>query len=148
MKFPGIFSRLGASRGNMLVIGTGYGIYALSLLLQGDRWSRTPAYHNLLAIMPAWGWGAAFGAVAALLLAALGFYGNRALSVAALTAAAAITVPWTLAFLVRWLTNNSTTPETWVSWAVNAYLLARSAVLLDYREVLVPSRRRQDGDGA
>lgn len=131
----------------MLVIGTGYAIYALSLLLQPARWSRTPAYRNLLAILPAAGWGVVFAVVSALLFAAVACYGKRWLSVTALTAAAAITVPWTLAFLVRWATNDATTPETWVSWSVNAYLIARTAVLLDYREVLVPSRSGEAGDG-
>jgi len=138
---------IGASRANMTVIGTGYGIYALSLLLQGARWSRTPAYSNLLAIMPAPAWGLCFACVSAALLAAVAAYRMRWLSVAALTAAGIITLAWTLAFIVRWATNDSTTPETWVSWAFNAYLLARAAVLLDYREVLVPSRPRDAEDG-
>lgn len=131
----------------MLVVGTGYGIYSLSLMLQGIRWSRTPAYRNLLAIMPAAGWGIAFGVVSALLFAAVAVYGRRLLSVAALTAAGVITAGWALAFVVRWITNGSTTPETWVSWAFNCYLLARAAILLDYREVLVPSRSGGHGDG-
>ena len=139
---------LGASRSNMLVIGTGYGVYALSLLFQPTRWSRTPAYHNLLAIMPAPAWGLCFALTSAALFAAVAVYRMRWLSVAALTAAGVITLAWTLAFLVRWATNDSTTPETWVSWAVNAYMLGRAAVLLDYREVLVPSRASErEGPG-
>ena len=141
---------LGSSRANMIVIGAGYAVYALSLLLQPLRWSRTPAYHNLLAIMPAPGWGACFAAASAALLAAVFLYRQRWLSVAALTAAGVITLAWTLAFIVRWATNDSTTPETWVSWAVNAYVLGRAAILLDYREVLVPSRasEREGPDGS
>lgn len=138
---------LGAARSNMLVLACGYGIYALSLLLQGVRWSRTPAYRNLLAVMPASAWGICFAVVSAALFSGVRWHGARWPSVAALTAAAAITVPWTLAFVVRWATSDSTTPETWVSWATNAYLIARAAILLDYREVLVPSRRRGAGDG-
>lgn len=138
------FRTLGASRANMLVIGAGYGIYALSLLLQPERWSRTPAYRNLLVILPASGWGLCFAGVSAALFAAVAAYRMRWLSVTALTAAAIITLAWTFAFIVRWATNSSTTPETWVSWAVNAYLLVRAAILLDYREVLVPSRDSKD----
>lgn len=137
---------IGASRANMFVIGAGYGIYALSLLLQGARWYRTPAYHLLLVPLPASGWGVCFAAVSGLMFAAVCRYGWRWLSVTALTMAAVITAAWTLAFLVRWATSDNTTPETWVSWATNAYLLARAAVLLDYREVLVSSRRSgEDG---
>jgi hypothetical protein len=138
---------LGASRANMVVIATGYGIYALSLLFQGARWGKTPAYHLLLTVMPQAGWGACFAAVTVALVAAVRLPAIRWLSVAALTAALIITVAWTLAFLVRWATSGSTTPETWVSWAVNTYLLARSAVLLDYREVLVLARRGEPADG-
>lgn len=139
---------LGAARANMLVIGIGYAIYALSLLLQGSRWERTPAYRNLLLILPQWGWGAFFAAVAAMLLAATALPGRRWLAVAALTAGLAITIPWTLAFIVRWATSTNTTPETWVSWATNAYLLTRAALLLDYKEVLIPSsRQRHQRDG-
>ena len=141
---------IGASRANMIVIGAGYCVYALSLLLQPARWNRTPAYHNLLAIMPAPAWGLCFALTSAALLAAVAVYRMRWLSVAALTAAGVITAAWTLAFVVRWATNGSTTPETWVSWAVNAYVLGRAAILLDYREVLVPSRasEREGPDGS
>jgi hypothetical protein len=133
--------RLGATRANMLVIAFAYGIYALSLLLQGQRWAKTPAYHDLLAVMPQAAWGACHAAASAALFAAVVFRRERWLSVAALTVALVITVPWTLAFMVRWATSDSTTPVTWVSWAVNAYLLVRAAVLLDYREVLLRSLR-------
>ncbi len=139
---------IGASRSNMIVIGLGYGIYALSLLFQPLRWSRTPAYHNLLALMPATAWGLCFAGVSAALFAAVAAYSMRWLSVAALTGAGIITLAWTFAFVVRWATNDSTTPETWVSWAVNAYVLGRAAVLLDYREVLVPSRSSDRETGA
>ncbi len=51
---------------------------------------------------------------------------------------------WGLAFVIRWLTSASTTPETWVSWAVFDYLVVRALVLLDYLEIRVP-RERADG---
>lgn len=136
---------LSPARAHMTVIGTGYAVYALSLLFQPVRWNRTPAYHNLLAIMPAPAWGACFAVIAAALAAAVAFPRVRWVAVTALTAALAITLPWTGAFVVRWLTNDSTTPETWVSWAVNAYLIIRAAILLD-REVTA-AREGQGGDG-
>jgi hypothetical protein len=115
----------------MLVIGTAYAVYALSLLFQPARWSKTPAYHNLLAIMPAPAWGIVFAVIAAAMAGAVAFPRRRWLAVIALTAALAITLPWTGAFVVRWATSDSTTPETWVSWAVNAFLIIRAAVLLE-----------------
>ena len=56
---------------------------------------------------------------------------RRWVSILAITAAGMVTVGWGAAFMVRWLTSTSTTPETWVSWAVFGYLLVRAAALLD-----------------
>lgn len=127
----------------MTVIACGYGIFALSLIFQGERWGRTPAYRNLLAIMPQSAWGACFAVVAALLAAALARRRWRWLSVTALTAAFMLTTGWGLAFVVRWATSDSTTPETWVSWACFDYLILRAIILLDFEEVRVP-RAGQD----
>ena len=51
----------------MLVIAVAYGVFAVSLLFEPARWGRTPAYHNLLVIMPQAAWGVIFAVVAALL---------------------------------------------------------------------------------
>jgi hypothetical protein len=122
----------------MLVIGAGYLIFGLSLLLQPRRWSSTPAYHDLLIIMPQRPWGAIFTVTAALLAAAVRQAGPRRLAVTALTVAIMLTTTWAGAFVVRWLTSPNTTPETWVSWLVFDWLLIRSAALLDYEEVRIP----------
>lgn len=136
---------LSPARAHMTVIGAGYAVYAVSLLFQPLRWSRTPAYHNLLAIMPAPAWGGCFAVIAVAVAGSVAFPRVRWLAVIALTAALAITLPWAGAFVVRWLTNDATTPETWVSWAVNAYLIIRAAILLD-REGAA-ARERRDADG-
>lgn len=134
--------RLIGARANMLVIAVAYAILAASLLLQGARWGKTPAYLNLLEIMPQQGWGAVFAVIAALLLAAVWRFRLRWLSVTALTCAFMLTTAWGGAFVVRWLTSSSTTPETWVSWFVFDYLVIRAVALLDYEEVKIPR-----GDG-
>lgn len=135
---------LGAPRANMLVIGTVYGVFALSLIFQSSRWAATPAYANLLAIMPQQAWGSGFAVVAALLGTAIWRHEHRWLSVTALTLALAITATWCTAFVIRWLTSSATTPETWGSWFVFGYLLVRSLLLLGHdEEVRAPS---QDGD--
>jgi hypothetical protein len=115
-------------------------VFACSLAFQPARWSATPAYKDLLLIMPARPWGACFAAVTILLTGTLAAPARRWLSVLALSAALAITLTWCAAFLVRWLTSDSTTPETWVSWAVFAYLLLRALIA---GEVRVPSRRNR-----
>lgn len=134
-------------RPNMIVISIAYATFAASLTFQPRRWSSTPAYRNLLAIMPQQAWAAAFAVVAGLLAAAVIWHSLRPLSVIALSAGLAITATWCAAFIVRWLTSSSTTPETWVSWAVFGYLLLRALTLLGYEEVKVPSWRGKRGHG-
>lgn len=132
---------------NMRVIGGAYAIYALSLIFQSARWSRTPAYHNLLIIAPAQAWGAAFAVSSALLFAGAHWRSWRPLPRVTLGAAMVITAVWTTAFVVRWATSGATTPETWVSWAINMYLLLRAWVLLNVREVAIPERPSPGGGG-
>jgi hypothetical protein len=131
----------------MLVVGITYGIFALSLIFQPARWAATPAYRNLLTIMPQRAWGAVFAVVAALLGSAVSRYGWRWLCVLALSAGLAITTFWATAFVIRWLTSASTTPETWASWAVFDFLLLRALSLLGYREVPAPPLHEGTGSG-
>lgn len=126
------------ARPNMFVIAAAFGIFSLSLLFQGKRWASTPAYHDILAIMPQSAWGGIFAGVTVLLAGAVRCPHWRWLAVTALTAAFMVTTCWALAFVVRWLTSPNTTPETWVSWMVFDYVLIRAAGLLDYREVKIP----------
>lgn len=131
----------GASGAHMLIMGIAYLIFSLSLLLQGNRWHRTPAYRNLLIIMPAATWGVIFGGVAVLLLAAAYRPRPAALAFAAILLAFMLTTCWDIAFIVRWATSGSTTPETWVSWVLFDYVLLRAGMLIDKergRETLLP----------
>jgi hypothetical protein len=116
---------------HMLVMGLTYAIYSLSLLLQPLRWHRTPAYHNLLLIMPAQTWGALFGGSAVLLLASA--YQRRVhwLAYTAILLSVTLTSAWDVAFIVRWATSSSTTPETWTSWAIFNYVLVRAGMLIE-----------------
>lgn len=119
----------GGTRVNMLVIAGAYAVFAVSLIFQPARWAATPAYANLLAIMPQQAWGAQFAVVAAFLAVAAAARGrHRWLTVIALSLGLAITTTWVAAFVIRWLTSASTTPETWVSWAVFEYLLVQALV--------------------
>ena len=96
------------------------------------------AYANLLAIMPQRAWGTLFAVTAVMLGTAVRLYSWRWLSVTALSFGLAITTTWLAAFIIRWATSSSTTPETWVSWAVFEYLLIRALASLGYKEVKVP----------
>jgi hypothetical protein len=139
--------RLGAARANMAVIAVAYGVFAVSLLAQPARWGLTPAYHDLLEIMPQDVWGVMFTVVSVLLAAGAYLHrrrGFRWLPVTALSAALAITTCWCAGFVVRWATSPDTTPETWVSWAIFDFILLRALALLDYEEVRVPAPSRPD----
>jgi hypothetical protein len=134
-------------RANMAVIAAAYAVFAVSLLVQPRRWALTPAYHDLLEIMPQNAWGVCFAVAAGLLAAAAIRHGVRWLSVVALSAGLAITTTWCAAFVVRWLTSSSTTPETWVSWAVFDFLLMRALAGLGSEEVKIPSWHNRNSRG-
>lgn len=126
---------------HMLVMGLTYAIYSLSLIFQNVRWHRTPAYHNLLIIMPAPTWGALFGGSALLLLTSA--YQRRVhwLAYTAILLSVTLTSAWDVAFIVRWATSASTTPETWTSWALFDYILVRAGMLIQ-------SERKQEAPPA
>lgn len=134
---------LGATRSNMVVIAVAYTVFAVSLLAQPARWALTPAYHDLLEILPQDVWGVMFAVVSALLAASVCLHHRRRrlrwLPVTALSAALAITTCWCAGFVVRWATSPDTTPETWVSWAIFDFILLRALLRLDYEEVRVPA---------
>jgi hypothetical protein len=116
---------------NLLVMSAAFIVFGLSLALQPHRWASTPAYHVLLEIFSAHAWGGLFLASGVTLGAAAWPFPRRWLTVAALMLAMALTAGWMLAFVVRYLTNPDTTPETWVSWAVFGFLLLGAASGLD-----------------
>jgi hypothetical protein len=145
---------LTAGRLNLSVMSAAYAIFGLSLLFQPHRWQSTPAYHVLLEVLPAPAWGGLFLASGAALAAAVWQFGReRRLVVAALTLAVALTAGWMLAFIARYLSSPSTTPETWVSWAVFGFILLKVAAGLDHpagapREVPEAAALRQAVDDA
>lgn len=147
---PSIWTRLArtvrlTSRTNMFVIGVSYSIFAVSLIFQPSRWSSTPAYHNLLIIMPQQAWGAGFAVVAVMLGAALWKWQHRWVSTLALSLGLAISTTWDAAFVIRWLTSSSTTPETWVSWTVFDFLLLWALLFLPHEGARTQTTRSDDG---
>lgn len=122
-----------AGRLNLAVMSAAYAIFGLSLLWQPHRWQSTPAYHVLLEVLTAPVWGTLFLASGVSMGLAAWQYGRRRwLVIGALTLAVALTAGWMLAFIVRYLSSPSTTPETWVSWAVFGFILLKVAAGLDH----------------
>jgi hypothetical protein len=105
--------------------------YGLGLVFQSSRWYRTPAYANLLHITSADVWGYVYLGVGGLMALGLVLWGNRALNVAAHTLAFVLLAMWEVAFIVRYLTDSSTTVSNTISWAAYMFLLFSSALTID-----------------
>lgn len=108
----------------------------LALILQPDRFARTPSYSNLLEIAGQMVWGLAYLVCAVLLgmsLLPLPRRGKWGLAVAAHTVSIALTSYWLVAFVVRYLTDDGTTIVNVASWAVYLALLIRSVLTLTDR---------------
>lgn len=117
-----------ASTVGIISIFTAFG---LGMVLQQSRWLATPAYGNLLIIMPVLGWGFIYLGVALCLALSLAISKPRVLSLGAHTLAFVLVASWEAAFVVRWLTDSSTTVANVVGWLVYTALVVRSATLID-----------------
>ena len=121
-----------AAKLNLAVMSAAFLVFGLSLAFQSRRWASTPAYHVLLEIFPAPAWGGLFFLSGAALGAAAWQLGRRRwVIITALIPAFGLTTGWMLSFVVRYLTSPSTTPETWVSWALFDFLLVKVAIAMD-----------------
>lgn len=127
-----------AGRLNLSVMSGAFTVFGLSLLFQPSRWGATPAYHVLLEIFRAQVWGVLFFASGTGMGLAAWQFTKRWAVITSLTAAFCLTTGWMMAFVVRYLTSPSTTPETWVSWAVFDFLLIGTAISIDRRPALPP----------
>lgn len=106
-------------------------IFGLALIIQSDRWYRTPAYGDLLHILSADAWGVIYLGVAAALAAAIAARRWHSLAIAAHTLAIILFAAWDLAFVVRYLTDSATTAVNVVSWATYTTLAVWSALSID-----------------
>ena len=119
---------------------TGFGVVAvltvfgLALVFQASRWSKTPAYGNLLHIMSAHMWGFIYLAIAVLMGSGLILWNsNRTVNVIAHTLAFILFAVWEMAFIVRYFTDSATTVVNVVSWAAYLFLVYGSAMTIDRR---------------
>jgi hypothetical protein len=118
--------------------------FASGLIFQESRWSHTPAYANLLAIMPAAMWGLIHGVIGVILLASVFTPRVRLFAIAAHTLAFILLASWEAAFFVRWITDtgtpataiapehpSGTTVANVLAWLTYIALCLRSASLID-----------------
>jgi hypothetical protein len=102
-------------------------VLGLALIIQSGRWLRTPAYGNLLRIMPADTWGAIYLIVAALLIGGIVYRKYHALGIAGHTAGFVLLAVWEVGFIIRWITDHNTTIANVLSWGIFLSLLVWSA---------------------
>lgn len=113
---------------SVTVILLGFG---LALVFQPARWTRTPAYGNLLAVFDATTWGCIYLGAAVLMAAGLVLRRFRAVSVAAHAVAMAVFLGWELAFDVRYVTDKATTIANVIAWLTYTGLVVWSGQLVD-----------------
>lgn len=136
-RWPAAVGRL-----DLAVMSAAYAIFGLSQITQSHRWQTTPAYRNLLLILPAPAWGSLFLVSGVSMGVAAWQFTRRWAVIASLTLAVALTGGWGLAFVVRYLTSPNTTPETWVSWGIFGYLLLKVALSISGDAPAAPARPR------
>lgn len=105
--------------------------FGLALILQSNRWSRTPAYGNLLNVFDAGTWGYIYVGAAVLMVAGLVWRGIRTVSVAAHAVSFALFTGWELAFDVRYFTDKATTIANVIAWLTYTGLVVWSGQLVD-----------------
>jgi hypothetical protein len=113
-------------------VGAVFTFFGYSLIWQTHRWLGTPAYVNILKILPGPAWGALYLVVGVALLVSVRLVRhNRWPMVFALIAAQVITAVWLINFVIRWATSSTTTPLTWGTYLIILGLLFRALMLVD-----------------
>lgn len=123
--------RLHEPRSHMAIMTLAFWVFGLSLIFQGSRYANTPAYANLLAVLPAPVWGAWYTTAAVLKTASIVAYSKRLLVILTHTVTVPLLAFWQVAFLIRYISDPHTTPVNVVSWTVFLYLVVRSALQMD-----------------
>lgn len=106
-------------------------VFGVALLAQSNRWEKTPAYGNLLRILPADAWGFVYLGAALLMIVALVFWEHRLTAIIGHMVAFGVLVFWEGGFIIRYLTDSATTVVNVVSWAVYLFLVVSSAREID-----------------
>ena len=98
------------------IVGVAFLVLGTDLLVQPDRFERTPSYANLLDILPQAIWGAIYLTAATILIGSIVMRHHRPFAVLAHTVAFCLVATWLTAFVVRWVTDDATTIVNVMSW--------------------------------
>jgi hypothetical protein len=113
-----------------VVAGLAYAGYGLGMLIQPARFSATPAYGNLTQILDIRIWAAVHLVAAILFAAYVSLITGRLFGIVVHIYGLAVALAWWLAFVIRWLTDESTTVVNIVSWGMLLLIMSRSASLI------------------
>jgi hypothetical protein len=102
----------------------------LDMLLEPRRFSTTPAYGTLIAVLNIRIWGACYLTAATLLIIFVSFVTNRQYGVIAHVASGTIALVWLVVFVIRWRSDPNTTAVNVVSWSVFLMVIIRSMTLI------------------
>ena len=111
-------------------------VFGVALIVQSDRWARTPAYGNLLRIFSADSWGYVYLGVAVAMCAGILLRRHRMVRLAAHTLAGILLLVWEGAFFIRWVTDGSTTVANVVAWGGYVSLAIWAMRLIDSHPVM------------
>jgi hypothetical protein len=113
-----------------VAVAGAYFLLGLGMIAQPGRFVRNSPYGNLIQILPMQVWGGMYVTVAALF--AVYLMADRlqlTLSIIAHAAGFMLTGVWLTAFMVRYVTDPTTTISNIVAWLVYLLLLIRSVAL-------------------
>lgn len=111
-------------------------LYGLGMVLQPNRFTRTPAYGTLTAVLDIRWWGVIYLVSAVTFGVYTLLVTGRNFGIVTHILGLLVTSVWLAAFLIRWLTDWDTTVVNVGSWLVLTIIIARSATLIPpHREV-------------
>jgi len=113
-----------------VVIAVAFLGLGLDMLLEPRRFSTTPAYGTLIAVLDIRIWGACYLTAAILLVIFVSLVTNRQYGVIAHVASGTITLVWLVVFVIRWRSDPNTTAVNVVSWSVFLIIIIRSMTLI------------------
>jgi hypothetical protein len=124
-------------RNNIRVMLGAFLFIGITLIIQPDKYDKTPSYGLLLQIFDQLTWGIIYLVAFALLSLSRFDFGRWSITVSTIahTFAIALTASWLLAFIIRYISDDATTIVNVVSWGVFTILLITSA--FDVSDVVI-----------
>jgi hypothetical protein len=106
-------------------------VFGFALIFQSSRWSKTPAYANLLDVFSAQTWGLIYLGATLCMVVGLVLRHTRWVGLAAHALTFMLLFGWELGFLIRYFTDSATTIVNVISWSTYVGLVMWSTRRLD-----------------